>query len=266
MLKALKESCKGKYAVITGASRGLGKSFSIQLARCGINPILISSNDQISALCTELRDTYHVDCQYIVADLTKRDSLFSVAEEINRKYPVFFLINNAGIGGSRCFEEVGEEYVEKILDLNVKATAIITKLLIDNLLRQEKSYVLNVASMAALTPIGYKMVYPASKAFIYNFSLSLRAEYRKRGLSVSVVCPGAMATSPDIIARIQKQGHLGKLTLVSTENVAKKCVIETLLGKREILVNPIGHFFSKITPINIKTPILTRIVKRETIK
>lgn len=266
MLKALKEKINGKYAVVTGASRGLGKSFSIELARCGINPILVSSNDQISALCAELRNTYHVDSHYIVADLTNRKCLFDAAQEINSKYEVFLLINNAGIGGSRCFEEVGVEYVEKILDLNVKATALLTKLLIDNLLRQEKSYVLNVASMAALTPIGYKMVYPASKAFIYNFSMSLRAEYHKKGLSVSVVCPGAMATSPDIVARIQKQGHLGKLTLVSTQHVAKKCVLETLLGKREILVNPVGHFFSKITPINIKTPILTRIVRRETVK
>lgn len=254
------------YAVVTGASRGLGKAFAEELAKRGFNLVLISTNDQILAQCQSIKNQYHVDCQCIIADLTHHDSLLKVAEELNEKYEVFFLVNNAGLGGSQKFAEADIAYYEKILDLNVRATAVLTKLLINNLLRQKKSYILNVASMAALSPIGYKLAYPASKAFVYSFSLSLREEFRGTPLSVSVVCPGAMATSPSITARIQQQGFFGRLTLVAPEKVARKAVRQTLKGRKEILVNPLSVIFSKITPNGIKTPLLTRIVRRETEK
>lgn len=254
---------RGKYAVITGASRGLGKNFAITLAQHGINPILISSNDRISALCDEIKEKYPVDCQYFVADLTKRECIYSTTEEINAKYDVFFLINNAGLGGSQRYDQVDPKYLETIVNLNVMAPTLLIRLLLDNLLRQEESYILNVASMAALTPIGYKMAYPASKAFVKHLSLSLREEFKRRGLSVSVVCPGAMATSPEIISRIHLQGWRGQLTLVAPAFVARKSIRQTLRGKKQILVNPASYIFSKIVPNAIKTPILTKIVSRE---
>lgn len=257
-------SYPNQYAVVTGASRGLGRAFAFELAKCGINTLLVSSNCQISALCEELRNTYHVDSQYVIADLTKRESVISAVDEINAKYNVFFLINNAGVGGSQRFDKVDVSYLEKIIQLNVTATTLFCKLLLDNLLQQNKSFILNVASMAALTPIGYKMVYPASKAFVHNFSHAIRAEFRKTGLSVSVVCPGAMATSQSICQRIEKQGVFGKLTLISPEKVAHRCVRQALRGKREIVVNPAAFVFSKITPSDIRTRILTHIVKKET--
>lgn len=108
------------YAVVTGASRGLGKAFAEELAKRGFNLVLISTNDQILAQCQSIENQYHVDCQYIIADLTHHDSLLKVAEELNEKYEVFFLVNNAGLGGSQKFEEADIAYYEKILDLNVK--------------------------------------------------------------------------------------------------------------------------------------------------
>ena len=254
---------KGKYAVVTGASRGLGREFAFALARMGINPILISSSCQILALCSEIKSNYSVECQYIVADLTKRECLIRAAEEINSKFEVFLLINNSGLGGTQRYDQVEPRFLETIVNLNVLAPTLLSRLLIDNLLRQKESYILNVASLAALTPIGYKMVYPASKAFVQNFSLSLREEFKSKGLSISVVYPGAMATSAEIVARIQRQGWRGNLTLVSPAMVAKKAITQTLRGKKRILVNPVSYFFSKVTPHIIKTPILTKIVKRE---
>ena len=72
-----------------------------------------------------------------------------------------------------------------------------------------------------------------------------------------------MATSEGIRKRIEKQGFFGKLTLVTPEKVARKCITQTLKGKREILVNPVSYFFSKLVPTCIRTPILTRVVRRE---
>ena len=73
------------YAVVTGASRGLGKAFAEELAKRGFNLVLISTNDQILAQCQSIKNQYHVDCQYIIADLTHHDSLLKVAEELNEK-------------------------------------------------------------------------------------------------------------------------------------------------------------------------------------
>ena len=258
----LSETAK-KYAVVTGASRGLGRAFAEELSQRGIPTVLISSNPTVADLCKQLRQTYHTECDYVIADLTREEEVLTAAEIINAKYEVFLLVNNAGLGGSQAFEKTDIEYIEKIIRLNVTATSLLTRALIPNLLRQNRSFILNVSSMAAHTPIGYKMVYPASKAFINAFSFGLRAEFKGRGLFVSVVCPGAMATSEGIRKRIERQGFFGRLTLVSPEKVARKSITQTFRGRREIVVNPISYVFSKLVPNCIKTPILTRIVRRE---
>lgn len=251
------------FAVVTGASRGLGRAFAVELAQRGINEILVSSNENISSLCHELINQYHIDCQYVVSDLTNEAAVLEAAKEILAIGDVFMLVNNAGLGGSRAFEQTDEAYIEKILHLNVVAPSLLIRQLLPNLLHQSHSYILNVSSMAALTPMGYKMVYPASKSYLYALSKSLQAEFKLRGLTVSVVTPGAMATSPEIVQRIEKQKLFGKLTLVPPERVARKCVRQLLRGRSEIVVNPMSWFFSKIIPNWIKVPILTRIVKRE---
>lgn len=252
-----------KYAVVTGASRGLGRAFAEELAARNIPTVLVSSNHGISEFCEQLRQTYQTDSEYVVADLTREEDILSAAEEINAKYEVFLLVNNAGLGGSQAFENTEVERIRRIIGLNVMATSLLTRQLLPNLLRQGNSFVLNVSSMAAHTPIGYKMVYPASKAFVNAFSFGLRAEFKNRGLSVSVVCPGAMATSEGIRKRIEKQGFFGKLTLVSPEKVARKSISQTFRGKREILVNPVSYFFSQIVPERIRTSLLTKVVRRE---
>ena len=252
-----------KYAVVTGASRGLGRAFAEELAARNILTVLVSSNHGISEFCEQLRQTYQTDSEYVVADLTREEDILSAAEEINAKYEVFLLVNNAGLGGSQAFENTEVERIRRIIGLNVVATSLMTRQLLPNLLRQGNSFVLNVSSMAAHTPIGYKMVYPASKAFVNAFSFGLRAEFKNRGLSVSVVCPGAMATSEGIRKRIEKQGFFGKLTLVSPEKVARKSISQTFRGKREILVNPVSYFFSQIVPERIRTSLLTKVVRRE---
>lgn len=254
-----------QYAVVTGASRGLGKAFAEELAQRGIPTILISSSPTVCDICKQIQKKYHTQSDYIVADLTCKEELLSAADTINSKYVVFLLINNSGLGGTQAFENTDIEYINRIIQLNVAATALLTRRIIPNLLGQKQAYILNVSSMVAHNPVGYKMVYPASKAFVNAFSYGLRAEFRHRGLSVCVVTPGAMATSENIRKRIERQGFFGKLTLVSPEKVAQRSITQTFRGKREILVNPASYIFSKIIPDRLRLPILTRIIRREII-
>lgn len=252
-----------RYALVTGASRGLGKAIALELAKRGYPTILVSRSDKVHEVCEEITSQYRIASVGFSADLTDPAAIADLAEQVNATYQVFMLVNNAGTGGSRRFVDASTQYLENILDLNTKATALLTHALLPNLMRQPHAYVLNIGSMAAHTPTGFKTVYPASKAFIQHFSLGLREELKDTSVSVSVCSPGAMATNEEVTARIERQGFFGRFTLKSVESIAQKCVRQTLRGKRHIVINPVSYALSKMVPNAIKTPILTRIVKRE---
>ena len=252
-----------RYALVTGASRGLGKDIALELARRGIPTILVGTNERVRAVCDEIVTTWHVRSECYITDLTKRENVLKMAEAINCQFEVFMLINNAGVGGTHGFEDASVEYIENIIDLNVRCTTLLTHQMLPNLKRQPKSYILNVGSMAAHTPTGFKTVYPTSKSFVLFFSLGLREELKGTPVSVSVASPGAMATNAEVTERILKQGFLGKFTLKSTEAIARKCVRQTLRRKRLIVINPISYWLSSLVPNVLKTPILSRIVRRE---
>jgi hypothetical protein len=217
----------------------------------------------VHEVCQELTSQYGLPSVGFSADLTDSHAIAELAEQVNANYQVFILVNNAGVGGSCRFVEASTQYLENILDLNTKGTALLTHALLPNLLRQPQAYILNISSMAAHTPTGFKTVYPSSKAFIHHFSLGLREELKDTSVSVSVCSPGAMATNDEVTARIERQGFFGRFTLKSVESIAKKCIRQTLRGKRHIVINSISYALSSMVPNAIKTPILTRIVKRE---
>ena len=259
----MKQQHSDRYALVTGASRGLGRAIAIELAKQGYPTILVSRSDKVYMVCEEITSQYGIPSVGFMVDLTNAAAIASLAEQVNATYQVFMLVNNAGTGGTRRFVEASTQYLENILNLNTKGTALLTHALLPNLLRQPQAYVLNIGSMAAHTPTGFQTVYPASKAFVHHFSLGLREELKGTPVSVSVCSPGAMATNDEVTARIERQGFFGRFTLKSVESIAQKCVRQTLRGKPHIVINPISYALSKMVPNAIKTPILTRIVKRE---
>lgn len=190
----------------------------------------------------------------------------ALAQKINAEFKIQFLINNAGRGGTRAFEAADVDYLNGILQLNIVATALLTRLLLPNLRQQKPAYILNVSSMAAFSPIGFKTVYPASKAFVRHWSLGLREELRGTGVSVSVVYPGPMATNADASQRIESQGFKGKIGLVSPEEVAKISLQGTFSGKATIVpgfMNKINRVLMALLPNWLKIPLITNAIKKE---
>lgn len=255
---------KESYAVVTGASQGLGKAFAKSLARKNINLILVSlPNQNLKQLSVKLAKTYHIKTHYYEIDLCINENVFKLTEWINASFSVHLLINNAGLGGTKRFIDASPEYINTILQLNVTATSLITHQLLPNLLKQPKAYILNVSSMAAFSPIGFKTVYPASKTFIHSFSRGLREELRNTNVFVSVVNPGAMKTNLDVCKRIAKQGFLGKLTLLDPDHTAEYCVKQLFKRDSVIMVNPISWLVMKLLPIWIKLPLMTNAIRKE---
>ena len=255
------------YSIITGAANGLGRAFVFELAKRGMNTILIDlPGTGLERLCENIEKDYGIHSVYYNTDLTIKDNIIELANKINREYEVFMLINNAGMGGAMHFDEVDTDYIYRMIQLNVMAAPVLTHELIPNLKRQDKSYILNISSMAAFSPIGYKTVYPASKVFINYFSRSLRQEFRRTNLSVSVLCPGPMKTNADVTKRIESHTALAKFCVVYPKKVAKKA-IRRLLKKHPVIIisfaNVLNWFLMKIVPGFIMLPLVSRTMKKE---
>lgn len=255
---------KESYAVVTGASQGLGKAFAENLASKNINVVLVSLPGQhLKELAQQLEETYPIKAHYYEVDLSVNENVMKLTEWLNQSFDIHILINNAGLGGTKKFVDASPAYINTILQVNVAATSLITHQLLPNLLRQPKAYILNVSSMAAFSPIGFKTVYPASKTFIHSFSRGLHEELKDTNVFVSVVNPGAMKTNMDVCKRIEKQGFLGKLTLLDPNKVADYCIRQLFRKDSVIMVNPISWLFMKILPIWIKLPLMTSAIKKE---
>lgn len=255
---------KESYAVVTGASQGLGKAFAEKLAEKRINLILVSlPNQSLKELSLTLEEKYQIKTHCYEVDLSVNENVLKLTEWLNSSFNIHILINNAGLGGTKKFTEATSDYINTILQVNVTATSLITHQLLPNLLKQPKAYILNVSSMAAFSPIGFKTVYPASKSFIHSFSRGLHEELKDTNVFVSVVNPGAMKTNADVCKRIEEQGFWGKLTLLNPDKVAARCIRQLFKKDSVIMVNPISWLVMKILPIWIKLPLMTQAIKRE---
>ncbi len=256
-----------EFALVTGASKGLGKAFAIELSKRKINTILISlPKEGLCEFTSQLKKEYHVEAVYRETDLTKKENVVNLAKWVNENYAVNILINNAGAGGSKKFIEADVDYIDMIIQLNVMLTAVLTHQILPNLLKQNKSYILNVSSMAAFSPMGYKTVYPASKTFVYNFTRGLQQELKDTNVFVSVVSPGPMNTKNDSAKRLDQHGLLAKMALLSPEKVASISIRQ--LFKRDVFImlnraNGFNYMMMKILPNFLKLPLITRAMKKE---
>lgn len=256
------------YTVITGASSGLGHAFAHEFARRGHPLILVSlAREALPRLAQEIAERYAIKVLHYEADLSHRASIEAFASWIqSQPLGIDILVNNAGIGGSRAFQEADADCLDRIIQLNVRGTTLLTRALIPLLLRNSRAYILNVSSIAAFSPLPYKTVYPATKAFIYSFSVGLHAEFRQRGLQVSVVHPGAMPTNADIQGRLGRLGWLGKFSATSPSYVAQRSVRAALAGSTVIVpgfVNRLNYLAFRFLPWGAIEPLASRVIRRE---
>src|SRR6476660_4219825 len=186
-------STPGTTALITGATAGLGAEFARQLAEQGHRVVLVARDaGRLAATAAELENSYGAAAETIAADLTDDAGIAAVVARLtDPARPVEILVNNAGIGLLRTFEDNDIAEEKKHLKLHVETAMELSHAALQGMLARQSGRIINVASVAAFLPRG---TYSAAKAWLLSFSRWANLAYADRGVKVTAVCPGFVHT------------------------------------------------------------------------
>ncbi|MBR4026190.1 MAG: SDR family oxidoreductase [Lachnospiraceae bacterium] len=197
---------KKGYAVITGASAGIGECFAKRLAKEGYPLVLVARRkERLEQLAMTLTKKYHITVKVIVCDVSKVEECYRLMGEI-KDLNLSIFINNAGFGDCGAFERADLSKELNMIDVNVKAVQILTKLALKQMQKRKKGYILNVASSAGLIPAGpYMSTYYATKAYVASMTQAITEELRqaKSPIYVGCLCPGPVETEFNAVANAE---------------------------------------------------------------
>lgn len=184
------------YALVTGASRGIGKHFAFALARRSWDVILVGrTQHQLQHLAQELTASFNVRAEAIALDLIADHAPGELARTITeRRLDVEMLVNNAGLGNQGEFLKLPLDEQSHMVRLNALALVELTYHLLPQMIARRRGTVINVSSTAGFQPMPYVAVYAATKAFVTSFSMALAEEVRAAGITVVTLCPGPTRT------------------------------------------------------------------------
>ncbi|WP_373100903.1 MULTISPECIES: SDR family NAD(P)-dependent oxidoreductase [Pasteurellaceae] len=183
-------------ALITGASSGIGLELAHIHAENGGDLVLVArSADKLHQLATALRDKFAIKVLTIARDLSQAGAAAAIFAETERQgIQIDRLINNAGIGGHGRFFERDLSLEQQMIRLNIQALTELTHLYLQGMIARKQGKILNVSSTASFMPGPLQAVYYASKAYVTSFSQAIAEEVAEFNVSVTALCPGAVAT------------------------------------------------------------------------
>lgn len=226
-----------EFALITGASKGIGKSMALELARSGYHLLLVArSETELQQLSLQIQHDYNNRVFYLPIDLSANESSLQVAKWVNiHTDKLSILINNAGYGLWGDFEKLEFTQQMNMLSLNINTVLSLTYQLLPLLKKQIQSYVLNVSSTAAYQAVPTLALYAASKSFILSYSRALRYELKNTTVSVSCLCPGPTDTGFANRAGLDALADLADKFNMSPERVANIGIKGMFKKKAEII-------------------------------
>lgn len=187
------------YALVTGASRGLGRCFARTLAERKHSLVLVArSGAKLEALAHELQTAHGVQVVSIPLDLALPGAGRTLADQLTaRELRVDLLVNNAGFGDQGRFLELPLARQLESINLQNATVVELTHLLLPAMIEQGQGGIITISSMAGFQPIPFASVYSATKAFLTTFSLALEAEVSRFGVRTVTVCPGRLRVAPE---------------------------------------------------------------------
>lgn len=243
-------------ALITGSSSGIGRDMARYLNQLGYDLIITSRNQgNLQKLKDELMKKNNNKVDIITADLSKENECIELYNKVKEKYNnIDLLINNAGFGLFGAFDYTDLNKELEMIDVNIKAVHILTKLFLKDMIKIDNGRVINISSVAGFLPGPLMSTYYSTKNYIFRLSQAIREELKKKksNVKISVVCPGPVRTNFNNVADVKFN-----LNDMSSQYVAKYTIDKALRNKFMILVGlriKIVRFLSKISPdmINAK--------------
>jgi short-subunit dehydrogenase len=186
------------YALVTGASTGLGKVFAQALAARKHNLVLVArSEDPLQSLADQLQTTYGVLAETLSMDLAAPAAGRRLAQQLTeRDLRIDLLVNNAGFGVQGEFRKLDLDRQLEMINLHNATVVELTYLLLPAMIEEHRGGIINISSMAGLQAIPYATLYSATKSFLTTFSLALEREVGGHGVKVVTVCPGRLKAAP----------------------------------------------------------------------
>ncbi len=246
-------------ALITGATSGIGKEMAIYLHRMGWQLVLTGRNEEILKMMAE---RFGEGTKYIAIDLAKPDAPQKLYE-FCRGTRIDFLINNAGFGIFGEFSETSLESELELINLNVRAVHILTKLFVRDFEKRGSGYIMNVGSVAGFMTGPLMSSYYASKNYVVRLTLAIREELRRKGsnVKISVLCPGPVNTDFN-----NRAGVAFSLQAADAKYVARYAIEQTLRGQAVIvpmLMIRLGLLGAKLCPTQLQAAIVCELQKKK---
>jgi len=190
------ERWRGKWALVTGASAGIGWELARQLAAGGAHVVLTARRqDRLEALAAQIRMQYQTRAEVYPCDLAQREAPAAIHQFTSaREIPVEVLINNAGFGAFGKFHQVSAARLLEMVEVNINAVLHLTHLYLPAMIERQQGDILIVSSVAGFQAIPNYATYAATKTFELHFGEALAEEVRGQGIHVCTVCPGTTAT------------------------------------------------------------------------
>jgi short-subunit dehydrogenase len=242
------------YALITGASKGIGKAIATALASKGFNVLLVARSEPLlEKTAAEITSRFRVKADWLALDLSHPAAPQNVYDWCRAKgYTVSALVNNAGYGLSGPFEKYTLEESWNMMQLNMQTLVGLTRLFLPSLQAQSRAYIMNIASSAAYQAVPKLSLYAATKAFVLAFSRGLHQELARGPVTVTVVSPGATDTDFPNRAQLGEKGMKAAAKFnMSPEAVAGSAVQAMLSGKTEVItgfINKLGAVMAWLLP------------------
>jgi short-subunit dehydrogenase len=248
-------------ALVTGASSGIGRSMAVMLAREGFDLALVARRRELlDELAKELPSGTEV--RVITADLTEPSAPERVISALEGR-PVEVLVNNAGGGWVGAFDEAPLPRQLEIIDLNVRALVELTHRVLGPMKAAGRGHVVQIASVAGFLPGPLASVYYASKAFVVSHAEALRAELAGSGVSVTLVCPGPVATEFQRSSGVR--GSFGATVGMTADEVARAAVDGLLRGTFLVVPgasNAALVALSRVVPNRLLAAMVQRLQKK----
>ena len=252
-------------ALVTGSSSGIGRDMARTLNNLGYDLIIVARDkEKLEELKKELNSKNDKIVDVIVKDLSKTEECINLYNEVKERYEfVDIVINNAGFGLCGRFVETSLEKELSMIDTNIKAVHILTKLFLKDMVEKDKGKILNVSSIAGFMPGPLMATYYSTKNYVLRFTQAIKEELNKSksNVKISVLCPGPVNTNFNDVANVKFA-----LKGLSSEYVAKYAIYKMMKNKTVIVVGwkiKVARFLSKISPDTIVAKVCYHMQRRK---